>query len=700
MGPLLKDRHWIRQAFQVSSDDLDQVDIQNRTFSSASLKFTDTTPGGNFAINPLPQFTRFCDPKPQDKVGRVTLRRGGPGMGRYYSEAIDDHMQLVHFRMGVPAYNSLTTFFTGFYNSGAGQLARTGRAPDAFYQLGKAAGFVVTIMSWKLLAVSLIGYGARFFLEKPSSKFFYHKPTMPLFWQATATILNQIMVNKGVVPRLGGNENARVLGDQYEFGASELERLHNELPDIFMKGGGIDVYAMANRAQRLARQHMKLQEAAFKDAAAGMDIRKKIQEINQTDLRDTGPKPYNGAGPDGKQVEPGLLAYLQRWFQTDQSKSTVNGDGETDGAAEAADKSTAKNAGFLDFLMAELDDGAAFATFRVNATGPTQESFTSQVTESEIANKINSISSASRSANFNFAGGNVVGGAVGSLIGGAFGAVKSFGSGLLDSLELSGLGALGGGAFVDIPKHWQSSSAQLPRMNYTMNLVSPYGNPISQLINLYVPLSMLLAMSLPISTGRQSYTSPFLVQVFDQGRAQTRLGIVDSLTISRGVGNTGWSQDGHALAIEVNLSIMDLSSVLHMPISQGFSMGATLGGSTIGSVIGGAVGTTGGVAGVAGGAAVGAAAGAAAGTVVDGVTNVVRSINSVFDDETSFSDYMAILGGVSLADQIYPWRKLKLRLTQNMQEWKSWYSASHYASVAGDVFPARLVSAIFKGTAR
>ena len=58
-----KDASWVRQSFLVTADQLQAVDLQNRTFTTASLKFTDTTLGGNFAINPPPQFTRTADPK-------------------------------------------------------------------------------------------------------------------------------------------------------------------------------------------------------------------------------------------------------------------------------------------------------------------------------------------------------------------------------------------------------------------------------------------------------------------------------------------------------------------------------------------------------------------------------------------------------------------------------------------------------------
>lgn len=644
----IRDADWVRQAFLVKAQDLEEVDLQNRTFSSASLKFTDTTPGGNFAINPPAQFTRFADIKAD------TRYHGGKGMGRYYSEAIDDNSQVIHMRFGVPQFNSLTTFFTGFYNTGAGQLARTGRATSAFYYLGRAAGFVVSIMSWKLLAVHLLGVGLRFAMRKPSSKYYYLKPAMPLYWNAVTTMVNQIAVNRGIVPRIGGKDQQSI-NNNYEFDDDALMRLHNLLPDIFKEKGGIDVYALANRAQRLARKRYKMMEEAL-DKSENYNLNKRIQEIAKQPLRDE---------------RPDFQSYLKKWFGAQQSQPAAKSNGPTT-TTEEVKNDEASNKGFLDFLGAELDDGGAFASFRVNATGPVSESFSNTVTDSEIAQKINSMSSQARSTNFSFANGNVIGGAVGAALGGVMNAVKDVATGITDQLQISGLAALGGAAFVDIPKHWQSSMAQLPRASYTINLTSPYGNPISQLVNLYIPLCMLLAGALPLSTGKQSYTSPFLVELYDRGRCQTRLGMIDSLSVTRGTGNLGFNNQGTPMGMDVTFSIIDMSSVMHMPITEGFSLTEVATGLAVGAL-------TAGPAGAAAGAAVAA---------------------GVFDDDTVFSDYMAVLGSMGLADQIYSYRRLKLNLTRKMADWDSWTSTSHFASVIGDFGPVRLFDFLFKGTAR
>lgn len=62
-----------------------------------------------------------------------------------------------------------------------------------------------------------------------------------------------------------------------------------------------------------------------------------------------------------------------------------------------------------------------------------------------------------------------------------------------DSFGMSdALSSILSGTYVDIPKHWQSSDVSLAKANYSMTLISPYGNPYSLLHNIYIPLAMCL----------------------------------------------------------------------------------------------------------------------------------------------------------------------------------------------------------------
>lgn len=652
MALRVPDNEWVRQSFLVTKNSLKDMDHKRRFFSTASYKFTDTTLGGNFAINMPPQFTSNAD----IKVKGLLSSDKSLGMGRYYSEAIDDNSQIIHMRFGVPMFNKLTTFFTGFYDSNASELARTGRSSSAFFELGKAAGFVVSVIAWPLLVVNLVGNALRFALQKPSSKFYYLKPTMPMYWNAVTTMVNQLAVNRGIVPRLGNDEQTK-FNPGYEFDKAAITNLHKMLPDVIDANGTIDVYSMANRAQRLAIKQHKAMMTALDTDADGSTYESRMASVLSEGLSDT--------------HRMTLPMYLEKWFASEPVKQKAASNNTTNGSGDMSSETYSKEESmwtkYGEFLDAELDDGSAFASFRVNYTGPMNESFSNSVGESEMGKKMNDMSSSSRVTRFDFADGNIGGGTIGAAVQGAFGAVKDLVQGIGAGLELSGIAALAGSAFVDIPKHWQSATANLPRANYTINLRSVYGNPISQVFNLDVPLCMLLASVLPLSTGKQSYTSPFLVELYDRGRCQTRLGIVDSMSITRGVGNLGFTQNGKCLGIDVTFSVIDLSSIMHMPIAQSFSLKD---------------------AAVAAGNAVGGAAGAGIAAVLTGA----------FDDDTVFTDYMNVLAGVGLTDQIYSFRKLKMQLTKRLLKWDNWTSPTHWVSIAGDTPPGRLVSAFYKGT--
>jgi hypothetical protein len=705
---------WVRQSFLVNSEFFEAQDKANRFFSDASLKYTDTTPGGNHCINPPPQFTRFADPKAGSRFA------GSKGLGIYYSEAIDDHSQIIHMRFGVPQFNSMSQYFTNFYNTGASTLARTGRDPNGImYNIGRAAFAVVAVAFWPLAAIHLAGVALRFISEKPATKYYYLKPTMPTYWQVVQTIVNQIAVNKGIIQRqisqpaasgtdpLGGDPDWNAgsdLANGYQFDAAGLQAMNNlavqmQLPDIFMPGGGIDVYALANRAKRLEQAQIRAYYTALNDHQGALDIGAQIQNIFSPNRMLT----------DGNKM--GFLTYLDKWRQTpagqsSSSETAISSDSNNDGSTEGIDANASNLTSLGAFYQAELDDGGAFVSFRVNQTGPVTDTFGNQAADSELANKINSMSSQSRSTRFDIENGDISDNVFMKAAGHALDGLKDIVSGVADGFHISGLAALGGSAFVDIPKHWQSASAQLSRSTYTINLVSPYGNNISQLINLYIPLAMLLAGALPLATGQQSYTSPFICELYDRGRCQIRLGMIDSLSVTRGTSNMPFDDTGNPMAIDVSFSVLDLSNLVYLPISQGMTSSTSSLLAAIGTVGGAAAGALNYVAGtgdqnlqgsIVQGAQGGAETGADIGSVPDGVANAVSSLNGLFDGDNPFSDYMAVLGSLGMADQIYAFRRLKLNLTMQMAQWRSWRSPARYASVMGDVMPARLIKAFFAG---
>jgi hypothetical protein len=662
---------WVRHTFitEITSSlaqgsRLSDQDRANRRFSTASIKYTDTSPGGNKMINPPPAFTRYADIRPPRIFGdtpRVTLQ--GPaqhlnyGLGRYYSEAIDDNAQVIHMRFGVGSFNSLTQFFTSFYSGDLAAAARAARYTDNFFQkwmvrVGNVIGLAIAPLFIIPNALLLIGSAARFFLNWPSSKFYYLKPAMPQYWSAVTNIVNQMSVNSGLVNYVNTSQSQAVLKGGY--GAQELTAttemnivgkflppgiLHDSAPYV----GLIDVYALANRTNRLDIQFQNRMAEAFKQAGPNDSW----FDVIRTHLAQSNVSTF----------EPGVThfeQYVQRFFDQVGSYSRENdpqsqniekdirqkgfsADGKTYDGSKTADP------GFIDYFISNLNDGSDFVSYRVDYTGQVQENFSSNTAESSLATKINSMSRAARETRFNLADGNV-GGGIGAVVDGIKGVI----SGVAEVIHIEGLASLAGSAFVDIPKMWNESITSLPKSNYNITLISPYGNQISQLFNIWIPLASLIAGALPLATGKQSHTSPFLVELHDRGRCMTRLGIIDNMSITRGTSNLGFNNEGHALAVEVSFSVLDLSSIMAMPINQGFDL--------------------------------------------------LNPTEGLFDGDNAFSDYLMTLSGMKLADTIYRIPLLKYQINRKVADMKTFFSASHVASYLSRVPGIELLGAAMKGT--
>lgn len=672
----LEDAQWLRRSFMMPRRVTTQQS-EFRRFTTGRYKFTDTTLGGNFAINPPAQYTDYADLRMKSKFS------SSKGMGRFYSESIDDNSLNIHLRFGVPQFNSLTNFFFNFYNPQASELARTGRGTSVGYKVGEVLGFVVTLPFQPIIWAGAV---INFLNQKPVSRYYYLKPTMPLYWSAVSTMINMIGVNMGLINRnmSAGEMNIRKEMEGVFFDVKNSKIFHEKLGDVYREDGGIDIYKVANRAQRLAHQQRvemlnALKEINGSDSSASMweSIKEKMQAIAD--------KVYDLPPRARKDMADYLAKYHEgtqiNKYTGDKDSSTTEGVGAS---LNGSFDSISNDPGFLDHARAELQDGSQFITLRVDDPGPVSESFSSSTTEPEIAGKLNSMSSKARSTRFSFADGNLGDGPILGLIESAVGQVVDVVKGAADSVKMSGLIGLAGNAFVDIPKVWESSSAQLPSASYTIKLRSPYGNPRSRFQNIIVPLTMILAGALPLSTGKQSYTSPFLVELYSKGRNQIRLGIIDSLSITRGTGNIGWTPDGEPLGIDISFSIVDLSSVLHMPISANFG-----GLDAVAMGLSGLVGMGVGATGEALGFNTTAAGGRDTGELI---ASTIAKSN--FDDDNLFTDYMAVLGSLSLADQIYPTNLFRIRRLQTMAKWEQWKSPAYHANWIFGSTPARLFTAL------
>lgn len=249
-------------------------------------------------------------------------------------------------------------------------------------------------------------------------------------------------------------------------------------------------------------------------------------------------------------------------------------DTATDDAARSADgaRQADMNSGdkqdHLDmlgrYMVESLRGGWGFAVFNVEPTGSVGESFSNSTETNPIETVFNSVSSKMRSM-LNIGSSiteiPVIGDGIKFAASAASIAVSNLTFGLANPLL-----ALLHGTTVNLPKHWAGSTASLPRASYKIRLGTPYGNAYSQLFHMYLPLAMLLPAALPRAVGLQTYVAPFMCRLMDPGRVNIIFGMVDDMSITRGVSNTAFNVNGHANAIDVEFSVVDLNEIIPLEL--------------------------------------------------------------------------------------------------------------------------------------
>lgn len=655
-GPKVHDRHWIRQSFLLPSGMIDDLDKKRRINSSGNAKFSDTTLGGNQAINPIPQACKFAD------IREERLFDMGMGQGRVHSEVFDDNSVLVNLRAGVPAHSAMLDFFGNFYSGDASVLARTGRGRGLMYTMGLIGGAIITL---PYKPIFMLGDMLHFMLGKSKTKFYYLKPTMEVYWDALNGMVNAYAVERGI---LDGSPEFTGVGDGTDGNVSAYikrdadadSQLDKLLPDIYPRvegadggKGGIDIYALSTRYQRMANaQYEKVRnwrasyQGSFGTPEMAEDFNNSVLglmiDTRRTSLREAMEKWANSPfGSEVAETSTGAPGEKSSYDTVVENISMLFGDNTSSPEARGA----------LAYMAGILRDGAQWITYRVDPPGDMSESFSSSVKESSLASGINSMSSGARDFRFNISGGNVSDNALVSAFEGMVGGVTDVISGLASSVGIDGLSALAGNANIDIMKYWDSSSANLPKHNYTFELKAPYQNEICRFQTLMVPLFGLLAMALPRATGGSSYTSPFYVEAYCQGYAQVREGIIDSISITRGE----FTRDGRPLSIQVSFSIIDMSTIMSMPLSANF-------------------------------------------TPLDVFNSPMKKW--VTNDDNAFSDYMAVLASSSLVNQVYPWRKLKRNVQRTIMNMDDWFSPTRAASWIGGMTLSRFASSFWNATDR
>lgn len=654
------DYQWLKNTFILSDVEQDRYNNWlkvNKYFSSADIKTTATGPGMSMALNPYPQITRYADirrpgiVKSRDKnsmrktgVPSYTVNSPTPayglGLGRYYSEAIDDNQQRIFLRFGEPQFMSMLLWLGKSFDIHKAILLKRGIITKLLAQ-------VVSIMAgWFAFRANPILYLGTLILNNIicPDRFISMRDNMYTYWTTTETILNKIFIKRTNVPFMfeGATHGAPThIGTEVSLDAAYVKGLNEIIPGIIDPNTGrISVWAIALRGQAAFNR-------AYKDSLDEDGGYRGTSDVANYVL-DEGYIDEDKMGPWGHPIEPGMFT---RWFlnlalDSVAPESIVEPDGSapleatlgdkvvapinsiatatantfaerwtgrsldneyadwddasyaekyaiatnisstTDGATPVKINVDSREAGdnpdlvhdqvhvnhikdgtydkFGEYLVAALTAGAAFLVLNVESTGSVGESFSNSADTNPIETLFNAVSSKIRS-NLNAVTSAFelpfIGPAVKAAIDLTGSAIDSASAGLASPLL-----ALMYSATVSLPKSWSQSSASLPRASYKIKLTSPYGNSYSQLFNMYLPLSAILAASLPRSTGLDTHTAPFMLQLYDRGRVNVPYGMVESLSVTRGTSNLAFTRSGHPNAIDIDINILDLNQIIALDI--------------------------------------------------------------------------------------------------------------------------------------
>lgn len=147
---------------------------------------------------------------------------------------------------------------------------------------------------------------------------------------------------------------------------------------------------------------------------------------------------------------------------------------------------------------------------------------------------------------------------------------KDFANNQFAKLGLSseaGMVAGGLGRFM-LPEIWSDSTFD-KSYSISMKLRSPYGHRLSIFENEFVPLAFLIAMTAPRKIGLQSYTNPFYVKMFAKGLFSVPMGMITSLSISRGEDSNDRTVEGFFRTTSVNISVKDMLPTMCVGVGGG-----------------------------------------------------------------------------------------------------------------------------------
>ena len=539
------------------------------------------------------------------------------GLGRVYSETYNSNQQILYITVGVPKFGSIISFYANLFSY---ELSKMNVNGDSFPEaLGRLIGSGVSI------AVSAFTLPFRWFAsietfinDDQITRYVDFHETMLLYYRYVNGILIELAMNMGLLPKVFKDDgdgkkgtdgtSANLSWESLIPTIEEDEAKNSHLFDIFK--GGFNIFRILSRRDLRARN---LGEHA------GFYIEDEIEAQRNAYTGDTN----KNDDPQDNTIATKWFSWIKDIWNAYTARATASWQG--------ADK---------------------YIGFKVEKSTDASESLSNTTQESQIASYINNQSQMSSQGKFMLGGspwsqlkGEIetyipFGSALTSVIDGAVSVFQSATQAITGPLQV-----LGGDARVDIPEVWSSSSFS-KSYNFNMILRSPYGDPYSIFINIYIPLIMILCMALPRAQGSNSYTQPFVLRAFCKGMFSVPYGIIESISIKRGASEFGWAKSRLPTVVEVSIGIKDLTPNMIMAMDLG-----------------------------------------------DSLLSPLSLVRNIFGENTSFQEYLQTLSGMGLVERLLWTERFTRKLSATLLKLKSKFTPEYLGFATADTTIGRIIGA-------
>lgn len=561
------------------------VDIIGHEVISQSVD--DTSLGGNDALNCYWSYSEDDDIiHPQTAYNRHLADNKGmnlEGMGRVYSENINRYQQVLYMNFGLPKYKgSIMSLFGG--SSVKARLINRGNTLSA--TLGNLTGSLFSIaFAIPLLPLYAIMGLSSLFNDYPVSKYFEHRSAMPMYYKFWNMIAGSLAVNLGLyrateeaIESLTGIAVNTKKQDNSTIASAPLlyEKAYAGTPKI-LKYGPDMLGVMYTRSLRL-REFDKVIRGQLPDErfqSTNAVVKNQLQDTSADieeqyiaklrDVQETTTK-MEEATKTGKTSTASKLK--EKLATLNKEAATLKT--ESDNANSALGRWFTKSgwSNFYGMMIGSALQTVDYIGFRVEKSTSVSESYSNTTGPLEIANEINGKAQAGMEKASTFWG-NILNGTTGVM---PVDAVANYvGSALSNIGDTIGFGnklnVATGNGFADIPERWQNSSFTRS-FTVEIQLRARLGDPVSWYQSVGAPLAAIFAGSMPRGIGGSMYTSPFLVRGYCKGFFSIPTGIISDVSLSRNTTEFGYNINHLPMAIDVTLTIKDLSPILYVGIDN------------------------------------------------------------------------------------------------------------------------------------